>query len=90
MYGGRSVYSASRSISELVAGASETVHFPSWTPEFAGAHEFSFALQVDDDLPANNTWKRTHHFHLFREVAPELGVDDQGRTMASGVYLYRL
>ena len=78
MYGGRSVYSASRSISELVAGASETVHFPSWTPEFAGAHEFSFALQADDDLPANNTWKRTHHFHLFKEVAPELGVDDPG------------
>ena len=78
----RSMYSVSRPVPELAAGASARIRFPVWTPEIGGMHKFSFALDIDDDLRANNTWERTYNLYPFKDVAPELGVDDPGSGWA--------
>ena len=81
-HGGRAIYTASRTVAELAAGATALIRLPAWAPTSAGAHQFSFTLPVDDDLPANNSWKRTHYLYPFRDVAAELGVDDPGAGWA--------
>ena len=81
-YGNRSVYSASEPVPGLATGASARVRFPSWTPVLGGVYRFWFELEIEDDVSGNNTWERTSYLYPFRDVAPELGVDDPGKGWA--------
>jgi len=54
------------------------VPFDAWRPDLPGLWTVSFHLEADDDVPENNLWRRGYHFHEFRDVAREFGVDDAG------------
>ncbi len=75
-------YEESLVVPPLAAGESVRLRFPTWTPEFGGAHRFSFQVQVDDAVAANNNWERVHVLHRFNDVAPQLGVADPGPGFA--------
>jgi enediyne biosynthesis protein E4 len=65
-------------VEPLTAGASRVLRFDAWQPDLPGLWDVSFRLVGDDDVTANNLWRRQYHFHEFRDVARELGVDDTG------------
>ena len=75
-------YEEGLAVPPLVAGESTQLRFPLWRPESGGAHRFSFELDVDDVIAANNSWSRVHVLHRFDDVAPQLGVDDAGPGFA--------
>ena len=79
---GQVAYSATRPVPDLEPGASASMRLEPWAPQVSGAHRFLFALAVDDEIAANNTWERTHDFFDFADVAPELGVADDGKGWA--------
>ena len=55
---------------------------------FGREYKFRFELQIDDDVSGNNTWERTSCLYPFRDVAPELGVDDPGKGWAGAFANY--
>ena len=67
----------------LAPGESVPLRFPVWTPAMAGEHRFAFALDVDDDVAANNRWVRAYSLHDFDDVAPQRGVADAGPGFAA-------
>ncbi|MBT7593527.1 MAG: hypothetical protein HN559_01410, partial [Gemmatimonadetes bacterium] len=67
----------------LAPGESVPLRFPVWSPAMAGEHRFTFALDVDDDVAANNHWVRAHSLHDFDDVASQRGVADTGPGFAA-------
>ncbi|NKB69799.1 MAG: T9SS type A sorting domain-containing protein [Candidatus Latescibacteria bacterium] len=80
---GQTLYQHQVAVPQLAAGATARLSLPTWAPTQVGPHDFTFALLVDDDLAANNTWTRTHYLYPFEDVAPALGVDDKGDGWAA-------
>ena len=79
---GRELYREEEGVPTLEPGASARVRFPTWRPSLGGEYDFSFDLQLSDDLTANNSFRRTHHLYSFRNVAADVGVADTGKGWA--------
>ncbi|MDA0334376.1 MAG: FG-GAP-like repeat-containing protein [bacterium] len=71
-------YERQQSVEPLEPGATQSVSFTAWRPDLPGLWEISFRLTGEDDVPANDLWRHKYHFHEFRDVAADLGVDDAG------------
>ena len=65
-------------IEPLAPGAAQIVAFDGWRPDLPGIWEVTFRLEAEDDVTENNLWRRQYHFHEFRDVAGEFGVNDAG------------
>lgn len=65
-------------VEPLAPGDKRIVAFEAWRPDLPGVWEISFRLEGVDDVAANDLWSRRYHFHEFRDVAADLGIDDDG------------
>jgi hypothetical protein len=78
---GQTEYRQSVEVGPLLPGASVRLRLPQWEPVSGGAYRFIFTVSAadqEDQVPANNRWERLHHFYEFKDLAPQLGVDDAG------------